>query len=140
MRGGTYSMVPLGTSLLMPPLAWCLASNVGSTHVTAMTVGSGRKRTQRLHGPAPELRALHPSPCLILAQSVAVSHRCRNPGPQSRSSSQGHQEEELGLESCSMSFCSTPQIKFKPCLLFWRRTCYRIVPGRSALAYPGLNC
>lgn len=125
MSGDTYAIVPLGTSLFMPTLAWCLAPNVGLVDVTAMTVGSGKKGTQRGHGPAPELRALHLSPCLILAQSVAISHRCRNLDLRSRSSSQGRQEEELSLESYLMPFCSTPQIKFRPCLLFWRRTYYR---------------
>lgn len=40
-----YSVVSPGTSLFMPSLAWCLAPNVDSVDVTAMTVGLGSKGT-----------------------------------------------------------------------------------------------
>lgn len=75
--------------LFMLSLAWSLASNVGSVDVTVVPVGSRSKGTWRAHGPVPEMRALHPSPCLILAQSMAISHRCRSPEFRSTSSSQG---------------------------------------------------
>lgn len=57
MKAGVYSVVPLGTSLSMPGLSWCLVPNVDSLDVAAVTVGSGSKGTSGGQGPALGLRA-----------------------------------------------------------------------------------